>query len=592
MAQELEQTRNDGHKHPRRFWWKEASVYQIYPASFSDSNGDGIGDIPGIVNKLDYLKDIGVDVVWLCPIYESPQVDMGYDIANYRAIYPPYGTMGDVEELIQGLHDRGMKFVMDLVVNHTSDQHAWFQDSRLTPRSPKRDWYIWRKPIIDKEGNMHPPNNWASIFGGSAWSFDDLSGEYYLHLFCPEQPDLNWENRHVVDEVHQVMKYWLDKGVDGFRMDVINLISKEPGLPDAPVTVPIQDFQPADMFFANGPRLHEHLRGIRKILDEYDAFAVGEMPFVADEQEVLRSVASDRQELNMIFQFDMVSMDNGKAGKFSPQGWTLDTLRSIVDKWQTCMYRHDGWNALFLENHDQSRSVSRFTPHKAAHRTAAATMLATFIGMQSGTLFVYQGQELGMSNLPASWSMDEYKDVETQNLYRLALAQGIESEQLEAFLKEIRLKARDHSRSPIQWDSKSHGGFTTGIPWMRVNDDYKHLNAKQQLSDPNSVLAYWKRVLRVRKNYSDTIIYGDFRLLDREHDAVFCYQRTGHLGVITVVTNFTGNQQIWETTDEFPVSWSVEDVLLANYPEPAAFEPEKILLRPFEALVIFERNRN
>ncbi|OAQ78565.1 oligo-1,6-glucosidase [Purpureocillium lilacinum] len=435
----------------RRTWWKEASVYQIYPASFCDANGDGFGDIPGVVSKLDYLKALGVDVVWLCPVYESPQVDMGYDISDYRSIHGPYGSMDDVETLIDGLHQRGMKLIMDLVVNHTSDQHEWFQESKSSKDNPKRDWYVWKRPRIDDQGNRHPPNNWASIFGGSAWSYDEHTGEYYLRLFAREQPDLNWENPAVVREVHDVMDFWLSKGVDGFRMDVINLISKTPGFPDAPITIPHDEFQPAHIHYAYGPRLHEFLRGLRRILDEYDAFSVGEMPWVDDERDVIRAVAADRMELNMIFQMDIVSIDYGPEGKFSPKPWTLPSLKAIVEKWQTYMYNNNGWNALFLENHDQSRSVSRFTPHRPTSRKYAATMLATFIGLQAGTLFIYQGQELGMANLPQSWPTEEYKDVETQTLYQLTLDKlAGDDVAMNQLLGEIRLKARDHSRSPVQ----------------------------------------------------------------------------------------------------------------------------------------------
>ncbi|QUC20487.1 uncharacterized protein UV8b_04728 [Ustilaginoidea virens] len=580
-------------KGPKQFWWKEASVYQIYPASFCDSNGDGVGDLPGIISKLDYLSNLGVDVVWLCPVYKSPQVDMGYDIADYRSIHPPYGTMQHVDALIRGLHDRQMKLVMDLVVNHTSDQHAWFQESRSSPQSDKRNWYIWRKPVIDGNGNRHPPNNWASVFGGSAWAFDEPSGEYYLHLFCPEQPDLNWENPSVVQEVHRVMEFWLDKGVDGFRMDVINFISKTSGLPDAAVTRPGQAFQPAEKLYANGPHLHEYLRGLRRVLDRYDAFAVGEMPCVDDEKEVLKAVAGPRNELNMIFQFELVDIDTGPAGKFSHQDWTLQTFKGIVEKWQACMYENDGWNALFLENHDQSRSVSRFTPHTPPHRKAAAKMLASVIGLQAGTLFVYQGQELGMANLPASWPIEEYKDVETQNFYRLAVEQSTTDEQLEAFLREVRLKARDHGRSPVQWSAEKHGGFTTGTPWMRVSDDYTDCNAAQQETDPSSVLAYWRRVIRARRQHTNVVVYGDFCLLDREHPAVFSYQRRGAGGTMTVVANFGESQQTWELPEGCPRSWTGDQVLLANYPvsasggSPAA---GRLSLRPFEVLVILQED--
>ncbi|CAI6085070.1 unnamed protein product [Clonostachys chloroleuca] len=570
----------------KRIWWKEASVYQIYPASFCDSNGDGIGDIPGIISKLDYLKTLGIDVVWLCPVYKSPQVDMGYDIADYCAIHPPYGTLEDVEKLIAGLHERGMKLVMDLVVNHTSDQHEWFKESR-DRNSSKRDWYIWRKPVYDEQGNRCPPNNWASIFGGSAWAFDDESGEYYLRLFAKEQPDLNWDNPSVVKEVHDVMRFWLDKGVDGFRMDVINLISKMPGLPDAPVTVPGEVFQPAHACYANGPRLHEFLRGLREILDQYDAFAVGEMPWAKDEADVISAVASDRKELNMIFQFDIVDMDNGPEGKFSQRSWSIQTLKDIVDKWQTCMYENNGWNALFLENHDQSRSVSRFTPHKAAHRKYAAKMLATFIGFQSGTLFVYQGQELGMSNLPGTWPIDDYKDVETQNFYQLALARFAGDEVgMGLFLDEVRLKARDHARSPVQWNAEKYGGFSTSMPWMRVNDDYAEWNAESQAADPTSILSYWRCVLELRKLHWDIFIYGRFVMIDRDHPYILCFKRATKTASATVVANFTDDDQYWSVPPDEAASLANRKIVLSNYEAPGQPHDGVLFLRPYESFVV------
>ncbi|VUC29012.1 unnamed protein product [Clonostachys rosea] len=572
----------------QRVWWKEATIYQIYPASFCDSNGDGTGDLAGVITKLDYLQALGIDVVWLCPVYESPQIDMGYDISDYRAIHSTYGTLEDVENLIDGLHKRGMKLVMDLVVNHTSSEHAWFKESRSRSGS-KRDWYIWRKPIVDEQGNRRPPNNWASIFGGSAWSYDEESEEYYLRLFCKEQPDLNWENPAVVGEVHDIMRFWLEKGVDGFRMDVINLISKTPGLPDAPVTVPGEAFQPAHMYYANGPRLHEFLRGLRAILDQYDAFAVGEMPWAKSEADVVSTVASDRKELNMIFQFDIVDMDNGPEGKFSQGHWSLHTLKEIVNKWQRCMYENGGWNALFLENHDQSRSVSRFTPHKSEHRTFAAKMLANFIGFQCGTLFIYQGQELGMSNLPDTWPIGDYKDVETQSFYQLALAKFAGDEVgMGLFMDEVRLKARDHARSPVQWNAETHGGFSKGKPWMRVNDDYSEWNAELQVADPLSILSHWRRVLELRKKHFDALIYGQFEMIDRDHPAVFCYRRVGKMTSATIVANFSDCDQQWLVPEDVLDSLKDGQTVSANYESPNRLRDGALYLRPYESLVMLK----
>jgi glycosidase len=577
---------------PSRAWWKEASVYQIYPASFNDSNNDGLGDIKGIIEKVDYLKDLGVDVVWLCPIYKSPQCDMGYDIADYRDIHEPYGTLADVDELIEALHGRGMKFVMDLVVNHTSDQHAWFQESRKDKTNPKQDWYIWKAPKM-VDGKRTPPNNWASCFGGPAWTYVEARDEYYLNLFCPEQPDLNWENPDVVTEVHDIMHFWLKKGVDGFRMDVINMISKTPGLPDAPVVFPGRDCQPGSMHHSYGPRLHEWLKGLRSVLDQYDAFAVGEMPCVKKEEQVAATVAADRKELNMIFQFDIVDMDIGTNGKFSPQAWDANSLKTIINKWQTLMYKVDGWNALFIENHDQARTVSRFTPHKPENWKVAAKMLATFIGMQAGTLYVYQGQELGMTNLPESWPIDEYKDIETINQHRLQVERvQNDKAKMDVYMTEVHKKARDHARSPVQWTNEApNAGFTAADnkPWMRVNENFDQVNAQQQLQDEDSVHAYWRNLLKTRKKYADTLVYGDFELVHDGHPSIISYKRTRSDGGASawVALNFTEQEQAWKAPAELLDAATKAEQLLSNYAQPISVDCEKLVLRPFEARVLY-----
>jgi glycosidase len=419
-----------------RAWWKESSVYQIWPASFKDSNDDGIGDIPGIISKLDYIRDLGVDIVWLCPSYKSPQVDMGYDIADYYSIADEYGTVADVETLIKGCHDRGMKLLMDLVVNHTSDQHEWFKKSRSSKDSEFRDWYVWKPPRIDEHGNRQPPNNWVSHFQGrvhpmtiemvanlatgSAWEYDEPTGEYYLHLYAVEQPDLNWENPAVRKAVHDIVRFWLDKGANGFRMDVINFISKDQAFPDAPVQDKDTPWQWGDKYYANGPRLHEYLQEIGKILKEYDTFSVGEMPFVKDTAEVLKAVRHDRNEINMIFNFEHVDIDHGPHGnKFKPGSWKLTDLKSFFERWQAFMYNNGGWNALYWENHDQPRSIDRYVNAPQALRPAAGKMLATVLVLHAGSPFIYQGQEIGMGNVPIEWGMEEYKDIDCLNHWNL-----------------------------------------------------------------------------------------------------------------------------------------------------------------------------
>ncbi|KAK9234544.1 glycoside hydrolase superfamily [Lipomyces kononenkoae] len=564
-----------------RAWWKESNVYQIYPASFKDSNGDGIGDIPGIVSELDYIAGLGVDIVWLCPCYKSPQVDMGYDISDYKDIYEKYGTLSDIDDLISGLHKRGLKFLMDLVVNHTSDQHPWFQSSISSKDSPYRDWYIWKKPRYAADGSRQPPNNWASHFGGSAWEYDANSDEYYLHLFAKEQPDLNWENPKVVDAVHDIMRFWLDKGVDGFRMDVINYISKEPAMPDAPITIPGNRYQSGHMFYANGPRLHEFLQGLGSILKEYDAFSVGEMPRVYDPTEIIKAVGFDRNELNMIFQFEIVNLGHGPTGKYSPGTWTLTELKKIVNKWEAFMEVNDGWNAIYLENHDQARSVSRFASDAPKVRKVAAQMLATFLGFQSGTIFVYQGQELGLANVPKTWGVDKYRDLESLNNYEEHAAAGASKDVLDSILSEMQKKARDNARTPMQWDTTAYAGFSSAAPWMDVNEDYKEWNAKAQVNDTSSVYAYWQSIFHLRREFKDVLVYGTFSLVDALNESVFAYKRVYGSSEALIVASFKDTEIKWTVPQEYVKPGKI---LLTNYDRSDI--AGEIVLRPFEAFIL------
>ncbi|EKD15443.1 uncharacterized protein L3040_001816 [Drepanopeziza brunnea f. sp. 'multigermtubi'] len=578
---------------PKRAWWKESSVYQIYPASFLDSNGDGLGDIPGITSKLDYIKALGIDIVWVCPIYKSPQVDMGYDISDYRDIHAPYGTLEDVDALIKGCHERGMKLLMDLVVNHTSNQHKWFQEAKSSKDSPYRDFYMWKKPRYDPEGKRQPPNNWAAAWGGSAWEYDEPSDEYYLHLFAPEQPDLNWENPKVRDAVHDIMRFWLDKGVDGFRMDVINFISKVPELPDAPITNPDSPWQSGIKYFACGPRLHEFLLALGTILKEYDAFSVGEMPGVEDPKDILDAVGFDRGQLNMIFQFEIVNMDQGDRGKFSPRDWKMSELKYIVNRWQTFMIENDGWNALYLENHDQSRSVSRWGSDHPSNRVVCAKMFATFLALQSGTLFIYQGQELGMTNLPLDRPISEYRDLETLNPWREMMRDHPNDPELHRLLKQqIALKSRDNARTPMQWSSAPHAGFTlpSSTPWQLENPSYVDINAESQLHVPGSVFSYWASLLALRKSHRDVFIYGDFALLGEGagegHEDVFAYLRRYGDEKVAVVCNFKDVVVEWK----MPAGMRMKEggVLTSTYGGVMEGEGGAVLfLRPFEAVASF-----
>ncbi|KAI9738643.1 MAG: hypothetical protein M1834_008148 [Cirrosporium novae-zelandiae] len=562
-------------------WWKESVVYQIYPSSFLDANGDGWGDLKGMISKVDYLKSLGVDVVWVSPIYKSPQVDMGYDIADYKSIDPRYGSIEDVDTLIAELKMRGMKLMMDLVVNHTSNQHPWFLESRSSLNNPKRDWYIWKIPKYDENGNPQPPNNWSMILGeaNSAWTYDKTTNEYYLSLFSPEQPDLNWENPEVRKAVHDIMRFWLERGVCGFRMDVINLISKIQTFPDAePVLGPDHKYHPGSKYYVNGPRLHEFLKEMRQeVLSKYDAITVGEMPYVSDVDEILRVVSTKEGELNMIFIFDIVDIDNipGKV-RLTLQDWTVRDLKNIVTKWQRTMIDRDGWNSVFIENHDNARSVSRYTDDSDATRHPAAKLLAMLQTTLGGTLYVYQGEEIGMRNVPTSWSPEtEYKDIDSVNFWKKCKAlYANDPEKLAHGLEVLQRKARDNARTPVQWSAKApNAGFCApGVrPWMRVNDDYAVCNVEAQMASHNSpddddhhhgmsVWQFWQMALRTRKELVDVFVYGDYRVVDPDHESVFAYLRTGAVhGRYLVVLNWCSETTEWDIPPEFNVTeWVVE----------------------------------
>ncbi|KAI0684457.1 glycoside hydrolase superfamily [Cytidiella melzeri] len=442
---------------PTRAWWKSAVIYQIYPISFFDSNGDGLGDLPGIYQKLDYIKALGADVIWLCPIYKSPLADMGYDISDYQSIDPRYGTLEDWDRLLAGVHERGMKLLMDFVANHTSDEHEWFKESRSSKTHPKRDWYIWRPPRYDENGQRHPPNNWKSIFQGPAWEYDETTEEYFLHLFVKEQPDLNWENTAVRNAIWDTMRFWLDRGCDGFRLDAINMISKAHGLPNAAVTDPGSELQPAALLYVNGPRVHEYLREMnQKVLSCYDAMTVGETSVTHNPDDIAAYVLPENKELNMVFQFQVMDIDaggvEGGAEAVIPlayREWKLLELKTITERWQLFKREQGYWNALFLENHDHSRSVSRYGNDTLQWRAASAKLLALYHTTQAGTLYVYQGQELGMANFSKTWDLTEYKDVATINFRKQELekrqkAQGKIDVDMSDVLEGFQRKARDH----------------------------------------------------------------------------------------------------------------------------------------------------
>lgn len=583
------------HPNIKRAWWKESTVYQIYPASFKDSNGDGWGDIPGIISKLDYIKSLGVDIVWLSPILKSPQQDMGYDISDYEDIDALYGNMADHDALIKGLHDRGMKYVLDLVVNHSSDQHYWFKESRKSKDNPFRDWYIWRPAKFDKDGNRMPPNNWESAFSGSVWEWDETTQEYYMHLFATGQPDLNWENPKVVEAVHKIVRFWLDRGVDGFRMDVINFISKEPGLPDGEIKKP-GFLQSGVKWFACGPRLHEYLQGIGKILKEYDAFSVGEMPGVHDTKEILKGVGQDRGELAMAFNFDIVDLDHA-GGKWIPRQFTVPNLKKIVNKWQTFMLDNGGWNAIYMENHDQSRTVSRYLSDDNKYRTKSSKVIASHLGFQSGTLFLYQGQEWAQKNMPRDWDLSHYKDIEVINHWNTVLRDHPNDKKLQEDTKrQYWLIGRDNARTPIQWNSSKHAGWTTDNPakepWMDIHPDYETWNAEAAVADPDSAFHYWRKVLALRKSEKDVLIYGQFEMLDIEHDDVCAYVRKSDKGKnLLVIGNWKEKEVAWTVPKEYAGLLTKQSILsdFKNYKEETQVSSKDgetvITLKPFETLV-------
>jgi oligo-1,6-glucosidase len=519
-------------------WWKTAVVYQIYPASFCDANGDGIGDIPGIVSKLDYIQSLGADVVWLSPMYDSPQVDMGYDIADYESVYAPYGTLADMDTLIREAHARGMRVLLDLVINHTSDQHAWFKASRSSKASDKRDWYIWRPARVDeKTGERAPPNNWRSFFGGgSAWQWDEATHEYYLHLFAAEQPDLNWENPATRKAIYaSSMEFWLQRGVDGFRVDVVNTYSKPPGLPDVPVTDPAAPYQSAASLVCNGPRMHEFLREMNtQVLGPHNAITVGELAMTPDPDHVRRYVSAAAQQLDMVFQFEVVMVGHNMTDMYNVKvkDYTLPQFKRAVAFTQTLIKDNDAWNTVFLENHDQARSVSRFADDRPEHRKASARLLALLQATLSGTQYIYQGQELGLVNTPKdSYPLDNYLDIASRQCIeairvRLGHPPAGDAAVDKAF-DALQYLARDQARIPMPWDgTRKYGGFSEAAeaagapvsePWMKPHPLAAEINAADQLRDDASVLAYWKSMVALRRAHPDLLVYSDFEALREDN---------------------------------------------------------------------------
>ncbi|MFD2446964.1 alpha-glucosidase [Bacillus sp. CGMCC 1.16607] len=552
-------------------WWKEAVVYQIYPRSFMDSNADGVGDLPGIISRLDYLKDLGIDVIWLSPIYQSPNDDNGYDISDYYEIMAEFGTMEDFDQLLKEVHARGMKLIMDLVVNHTSDEHPWFIESRSSKTNAKRDYYIWRPSV-----NGEVPNNWESFFSGSTWEYDEATDEYYLHLFSKKQPDLNWENPEVVKDIHKMVKWWLDKGIDGFRVDAINHTGKADGFPDDPHPED-ERYNTGYPLFSNLPKVHEQLQKLnREVLSNYDIMTVGETSGVGPE-EALLYVDEKRNEFNMVFQFEHTSIDCGTQGKWGVQPWSLLDLKKIMSKWQTELYGK-GWNALFFNNHDQPRAVSRFGDDQT-YWAESAKLLATYIHTLNGTPYVYQGEEIGMTNV-AFDSIESYRDVEILNYYREKVEkQGHDPKQV---MNSIHHKGRDNSRTPMQWDSSEQAGFTRGIPWIEVNKNYTKINVEQQLQNPNSIFNYYKKLIQLRKQY-EVIVYGDYQMILDDHKEIYAYVRTLGNEKLLVILNFFAGTPTFQLPEHLEIE--TPELLISNYPVQNNSEMKEIKLQPYEARV-------
>jgi glucan 1,6-alpha-glucosidase len=534
-------------------WWQSSVVYQIYPRSFQDSNGDGVGDIAGITSRLEYLEKLGIDVIWLSPVYKSPNDDNGYDISDYEAILPEFGTMADMDELIREAKQRGIQIIMDLVVNHTSDEHPWFKEAKKSKTNPYRDYYIWRDPV-----NGGPPNDLQSIFSGSAWEFDKETNQYYFHLFSKRQPDLNWENPAVQEEVWKLMNFWLAKGIGGFRMDVIDLIGK---IPDKGIT-------------GNGPKLHEYLKKMHtETFGKYDVLTVGETWGATPEIAKLYS-NPDREELSMVFQFEHISLDElpGKS-KWDLQPLDFMQLKAILSKWQTAL-GDEGWNSLFWNNHDLPRIISRWGNDSPKYRVKSGKMLATILHLMKGTPYIYQGEEIGMVNTPVS-SIEELDDIESLNMYRERLAAGYDKADI---LASINKKGRDNARRPMQWSNHEHGGFTTGTPWLELSPRYSEINVENELADSESLFYHYQRLIQLRKN-NPLVVWGTYQELVQNDTQLFVYERSYENETWLIVANFYE-----EEADFSHESHKVKEIILSNYSD-SSVDLANLHLRAYETVV-------
>ncbi|TDX48234.1 alpha,alpha-phosphotrehalase [Orenia marismortui] len=554
-------------------WWRKAVVYQIYPKSFNDTTGNGIGDLQGIIEKLDYLNNLGVDVIWLTPIYKSPQNDNGYDISDYYSIYEGYGTMEDFDRLLAEAHQRDIKVIMDIVINHTSTEHQWFKESAKSKDNPYRDFYIWKDPKGGAE-----PSNWKSKFGGSAWKYDKDTGQYYLHLFDVTQADLNWENQEVRDELYKMMNFWLgEKGVDGFRLDVINLISKNQDFPDDDGSVAPGDGR---KFYTDGPKVHKYMQEMnQEVFSKYEMMTVGEMSST-NIDDCIKYTNPERKELDMVFSFYHLKVDYPNGEKWTNADFNFIELKKILSDWQIGMNQGGGWNALFWCNHDQPRVVSRFG-NDGKYHNKSAKMLATTIHMMQGTPYIYQGEEFGMTN-PNFADINDYRDVESLNAYKILKEEGRSEEEI---MSAIKAKSRDNSRTPMQWNSDQHGGFTTGTPWINVAANYKDINAQRSLEDKNSIFYHYQELIKLRKKL-DIITYGDYKLLLEDDQDIFVYLRTYNSEKLLVINNFYDKDVDFELPDEVSdLSAYNTKILISNYGDSSE-NIKNIRLRPYESIVV------
>ncbi|WP_282176805.1 alpha,alpha-phosphotrehalase [Vibrio nereis] len=547
-------------------WWKTASIYQIYPKSFCDSGSKGTGDIQGIISKLDYLKLLGVDAIWLTPVYQSPMIDNGYDISDYYAINPDFGTMADFDQLLAQAHQRGIRIIMDIVVNHTSTEHHWFQSALGDKNSPYRDYYIWKDPV-DGEA----PNNWQSKFGGNAWELDEKTGQYYLHLFAKEQADLNWENPKVRGEVKEVISFWAEKGVDGFRLDVINLISKQQDFPN-------DEMGDGRRFYTDGPKVHEYLQEISEaVFQKYGSVTVGEMSSTTLEHCQQYS-SLDNKELSMVFNFHHLKVDYPNGEKWTKAPFDFQQLKQIFNHWQTGL-NGKGWGALFWCNHDQPRVVSRLGNDKE-YRVESAKMLAASVHMMQGTPYIYQGEEIGMTN-PGYDSIEQYRDVESTNMYDIMVnQQGVRHDEMMAILAQ---KSRDNSRTPMQWSNAPYAGFSKAQPWLDVANNYSEINACAAIEDTNSVFYFYQKLIQLRKEI-DVITTGDYQDLYPEHQAVFGYQRQSDTQTLICLNNYYGEEAECVLPNGFDVSKA--KYVLGNYDDLPQRVTQHQVLRPYETRII------